>query len=298
MNRKNKRKNPSTNIKKIILAVLLLVCVFGGIKLVLAYKDDQVLAKKNNTQTQESTASSEHKTMPVVGQKEEDKKITGVDSQKVWNALNTYDYTNGGKKQVFLTFDDGPSLTNTPKILDILKKNDVKGTFFVIGKSLKIDGAPAILKQIYDDGMAIGNHSYSHNYKYLYPKRTLNLANFNEDFEKNAKLINASLGLPNFKTRVIRCPGGQMSWKNTKPLSDYLIDHNMASIDWNGLNGDAEGPKKNAEQLFQEAVKSGQKKNLVVLLMHDTYGKEDTVKSLDKIIKHYKSLGYEFKTLV
>ena len=71
----------------------------------------------------------------------------------------------------------------------------------------------------------------------------------------------------------------------------------MASIDWNALNSDAEGPKKNADQLYELAVKSSQGKNLVVLLMHDTYGKEETAKYLDKIIKYYKAAGYEFKTM-
>lgn len=238
------------------------------------------------------------KSQVVVGQKKEFKDVHGVDSQKVSNAMNTYDYDNGGKKEVFLTFDDGPSLTNTPNIIKILKDNNVKGTFFVIGKSLKMDGAPAILKDLYNEGMAIGNHSFSHDYAYLYPKRVLNLENFTADFKENEKLIKKSLEMDNFSTRVIRCPGGQISWKSTEPLNDYLIKNNMASIDWNALNGDAEGGKKNADQLYQEAVNSGKGKNLVVILMHDTYGKEETVKALDKIIKHYKSEGYEFKTLV
>ena len=299
--RSNSRKEKSGfSFKKILLLVIVVACVAGGVKIGMSYKaeQEQLQSAKLKKEQLANNLKEEEKTQPVVGQKKEFKDVYGVDSQRVWNALNTYDYDNGGKKEIFLTFDDGPSLTNTPHVLKTLKDNNVKATFFVIGKSLKIDGAPAILKQMYNEGMAIGNHSYSHDYAYLYPGRVLNMENFTADFKKNDALIKESLGMKNFSTRVIRCPGGQISWQKTEPLNEYLIKHNMASMDWNALNGDAEGPKKNADQLYEEAVKSGKGKNLVVILMHDTYGKEETAKALDRIIKHYKGLGYQFKTLV
>ena len=55
--------------------------------------------------------------------------------------------------------------------------------------------------------------------------------------------------------------------------------------------------KKNADQLVNEAIKTSEGKEMVVLLMHDTYGKEETAKALPQIIKYYKDNGYEFKTL-
>lgn len=296
--RRNSRKNKSRNIKKILLLLIVAISVAGSIKIGISYKRDrQALQAKMEQKKSLERELDKEESGPVIGQRAREKKLYGVDAQKVWNALNAYDYDNGGKKEVFLTFDDGPSLTNSPNILKILNDNKVKGTFFVIGRSLRMNGAPKILKDEYDSGMAIANHSYSHDYKFLYPGRVLNINNFISDFKKNDKLISDALG-KNFKTRVIRCPGGQISWQKTEPLNDYLITNNMASIDWNALNSDAEGPKKNADQLYEHAVKSSQGKNLVVLLMHDTYGKEETVKALDKIIKYYKSQGYEFKTLV
>lgn len=88
-----------------------------------------------------------------------------------------------------------------------------------------------------------------------------------------------------------------MSWKGMSPLDEYLDANNMASIDWNALNGDAEGGKKNAQQLIDYAIKTSQGKEMVVLLMHDTYGKEETAKALPTIIKYFKDNGYDFKTL-
>ena len=88
-----------------------------------------------------------------------------------------------------------------------------------------------------------------------------------------------------------------MSWKGMEPLDRYLDENKLVSIDWNALNADAEGPRKNAQQLADYAIKTAQGKEMVVMLMHDTYGKEETVKALPTIIKYFKDNGYEFRTL-
>ena len=66
-------------------------------------------------------------------------------------------------------------------------------------------------------------------------------------------------------------------------------------IDWNALSKDAEGPRKNAEQLTEEVKKTVGNKTKAVILMHDTYGKEETAKALPRIIKYLKNQGYEFR---
>lgn len=220
------------------------------------------------------------------------------DAKKIEERIKTYNYSNNGEKMVFLTFDDGPSVTNTPKILDILDKNNVKGTFFVLGSTLENGGqnAKSILKRTFDSGHSIGNHSYSHDMNKLYPGRNLDLNSFKEDFAKNDKLLKSILG-DKFSTKVLRCPGGYMSWKGMDKLDGYLKENNMVSIDWNALNKDAEGGRKNADQLAKIAIETSKNKEVVILLMHDTYSKEETVKALPDIIKHFKDNGYEFKTL-
>lgn len=239
----------------------------------------------------------EEKEVFYVGTNEEGKKYT-YNANKVAQKLDSYDYSNDGKKIVFLTFDDGTSKTNTPEVLRILKENDVKATFFLTGSNIENGGQVArdLVKQEFNEGHAIGNHSYSHDMKKLYPGRVLDLEAFKEDFKKNEDLLKEILG-QNFSTRVIRCPGGYMSWKNMQPLDEYLNENNMVSIDWNALNADAEGRKKDAQGLYEYAVKTSEGKEMVVLLMHDTYGKEETVKALPQIIKYFKDNGYDFKTL-
>ena len=202
-----------------------------------------------------------------------------------------------GVKVVYLTFDDGPSKTVTPKILDILKSENVHATFFVLGKEIdSSDESKELIKRTVSEGNAIGIHSYSHNYKYLYPNNIVNVDNFSEEVDKTNKSLKNVLG-DEFSTKVIRLPGGHMTWKGTEALDKYFTENGYSYIDWNALSKDAEGPKKNSEQLVQEVIKTAGTKQKVILLMHDTYGKEETAKSLPDIIHHFKDNGYEFRVI-
>ncbi|EET85005.1 polysaccharide deacetylase [Clostridium carboxidivorans P7] len=91
------------------------------------------------------------------------------------NKVSSSSYLNSNDpslnpKEVFLTFDDGPCINNTRKILSILKDNNVKASFFIVG--IKANENPQILKEISDSGMCVGVHTYSHDYKKIY--RNLN----------------------------------------------------------------------------------------------------------------------------
>ncbi|MGL5313129.1 MAG: polysaccharide deacetylase family protein [Peptostreptococcaceae bacterium] len=305
----NNKKKKKINKKRLAL-VLCIGCVIaiGGAKVVGAttsYIEEQRQEKIMEQQKAEAERLAKDKK-----QREEEeykKNMVGVsyegkqnsyDAIEVSNKLKNYDYSNNGEKIVFLTFDDGASKTVTPKILDTLKENDVNATFFVTGKTIEGGGeeAKSLVKRAFDEGNAIANHSYTHDYKYLYPGRTLNMENFKSDFQKTDELLKEIIG-SNFSTRVLRCPGGHMSWKGMSELDNYLAENNMASIDWNALNADAEGKKKNADELVEQAIKSSEGKEMVVLLMHDTYGKEETAKALPQIIQYFKDNGYAFKTL-
>lgn len=214
---------------------------------------------------------------------------------KRWNYLR-----EDGKKIAYLTFDDGPSTRVTTQILKILNKNNIKATFFVLGSVVeKSDEAKMILRQMVREGHAIGNHGYCHNYKVLYPARVADPVVLVEDMNKSEQVLKSVLG-KNFSTKVIRMPGGHMSWK-TKELDPVLEANGLTYIDWNALNGDAEGQTKTTEQLINRFKGSVQdlsgNDDVLVILMHDTNAKQTTVQSLQDIIDYLKSLGYEFRTL-
>ena len=303
------KKRKKINIKNSIIIVIIgIALIFAGFKLInwtvsyISEKNQERIERLKQEEAKRIAAEKKRKEeeeakKKMVGVNHEAKKYS-YDAVKVSEKLSKYDYSNNGEKIVFLTFDDGASTTVTPQILDTLKKENVKATFFVTGENIERGGEKAkeLIKKEFDSGNAIANHSYSHDYKYLYPDRTLNLENFLTDFKKTDEILKDILG-PYFSTRVIRCPGGHMSWKDMEPLDEYLKENNMASIDWNALNADAQGKKKSAEELVDYAIKTSEGKEMVVLLMHDTYGKEETAKALPQIIKYFKDNGYEFKTL-
>ena len=303
------KKRKKLNIKNtIILVIIAIALIFTGVKVVkftvtyISQKHQERIERQKQEEAERIAAEKKRKEEEeakkrMVGVNHEAKKYS-YDAVKVSEKLSKYDYSNNGEKIVFLTFDDGASTTVTPQILDTLEKENVKATFFVTGQNIERGGEEAreLIKREFNNGNAIANHSYTHDYHTLYPNRTLNLQNFLDDFEKTDEMLKDILG-PYFSTRVIRCPGGHMSWKGMEPLDEYLKENNMASIDWNALNADSQGKKKTASELVDYAIKSSEGKEMVVLLMHDTYGKEETAKSLPTIIKYFKDNGYEFKTL-
>ena len=290
--------NKKSNVKKAVLIIIALITITGIVSTTWAYVDNQKKIKAEQLKIEEEKRKAEEeKKKYTVGTSHEGKKYS-YDASVVAEKLKKYDYSNNGEKIVFLTFDDGTSTTNTPKVLDILKKEGVKATFFITGQNVEYGGEKArdLIKQEFNEGHAIANHSYTHDVKKLYPNRVLDIDAFKADFEKNDKMLKEVLG-KYFSTRVIRCPGGYGSWKGMEPLDEYLDENKMISIDWTSLNADAEGKKKNAKELANYAIKTSEGKEMVVLLMHDTYGKEETVKALPAIIKYFKDNGYEFKTL-
>ncbi|WML33505.1 polysaccharide deacetylase family protein [Clostridium sp. OS1-26] len=271
-------------------------------KIVQANKEVTASKVVSTNKAKESDIKIETKENMIVNRShninDEGQKYT-YDVKRVKDILDNKEESDG-KKIAFLTFDDGPSTTVTPKILDVLKEHNVKATFFLIGKSINSNEASKnLVKRTFREGHALGNHTYSHNLKSLYPENKINVDCFVEEVVKTNAAIKNIIG-QDFDTRVLRMPGGYMSREHYKDpnlaeLNNRLRD--MYSIDWNAYDFDSEGKKKNAEELLKEVKKSVGTKEKVVILMHDAYGKEETAKALPQIIKYLRDQGYEFKTL-
>ncbi len=187
-------------------------------------------------------------------------------------------------KTVYLTFDDGPSDRVTPKILDILAEEDVKATFFIIGKNAAT--RKNILKREICDGHTVGVHSYSHEYGKIYASPEALL----EDIDKCNELIKEVTGS---RSSLYRFPGGSFG------LSDRLINavtsHGMRYVDWNASFRDAEICNATPYQLYKAAVTTAANTESIVLLAHDSTTKTATAEALKDIIKHFKEEGYLFK---
>ncbi|ALB44224.1 MULTISPECIES: polysaccharide deacetylase family protein [Clostridium] len=309
----NNRNNPNKNIKVAKITILFIIISI----LVITVGNIVMQRFSNNTKTVQAldgnqNAKSESSDNQSKSETDSDE-LKSESNSEVENSAFVEKYLNqqmkgqrpdgaDGKKVVYLTFDDGPSETVTPQILDILKKEDVHATFFLIGKYIDKDQASKdLVKREFDEGNAIGNHTYSHDYNYLYPNGKINLENCMSDFEKTNQSLKNILG-QDFSTRAVRFPGGQMTWDKKDPsgaeaMDKALHDKDYHQIDWNSLSGDAEGAPKKAEQLKQEVIKTVANREKAIILMHDTYGKEETAKALPEVIEYLKGQGYEFKII-
>ncbi|MBP3916688.1 polysaccharide deacetylase family protein [Clostridium sp.] len=320
--RKQKKKK---NIIILITCALIISSAVIGTKLVLKQNKGnvQVTTKPNEeTNSQDKEVVDNFEDKEVTGNSEElesnivdnsgylsfeedpnadDAAMVAENTKGLLNGTKHYPVRTDGKKVVYLTFDDGPSTTNTPEILDVLDRYNVKATFFTLGKSIEgNEEAKNILKETARRGHAIANHTYSHDYSYLYPNRTMNVDNIISDIEKNNSIMKEVLG-EDFSTRVIRFPGGYWSWEGRTAMKEAMEQNGYYNVDWNALNKDAEGKQKNADELLQstkETVEAlGPDADSVVFLMHDTYGKEETVKALPQIIEYLQEKGFEFRTI-
>lgn len=190
-------------------------------------------------------------------------------------------------KFVYLTFDDGPTYVVTDALLDQLKKEKVKATFFVVGK--EIEGKELILKRIYKEGHSIGLHTYSHNFKKIYKSS----GDFINEMKKASNTIKGVIGIA---PKIIRFPGGSSKRLNTLTL-EALHKNNFKVYDWNVNVYDGINPYLSATQLAQNSHIIKGNKNIAIVLMHCNFNNKNTVKALPQIIKYYIDLGYKFKTI-
>lgn len=211
-------------------------------------------------------------------------------SQDTQNKINNIT-RNKEQKVVYLTFDDGPSKTVTPQILDILKQNDVKATFFVLGQMVTY--YPDVVKRTYDEGHYIANHGYSHVYSQIYGNKEA----FLEEIKKTDALVGKAIQKENYKSYLVRFPGGSTGGKYAgikKEIKTYLNENEYAYVDWNCLTKDSEG-KFTKEQLVQNFKETAGQKNALIILMHDAGNKQTTVEALSEIIPYLKEQGYQFE---
>lgn len=221
--------------------------------------------------------------------KEEERlaKIPQLTDEGKENLSNIYE---GDAKVAYLTFDDGPSI-NTKDILDILKANEIKATFFALGVQVK--EFPETTKRIYDEGHYIANHGYSHIYSKIYQSPETVIEEFNQC---NQEIVNA-IGVPEYNSHLFRFPGGFVGGKYqavknaTLPL---LEQNNILYVDWNALTGDSEKVNPDEAYLMGTLERTIQGKNKIVVLMHDAYAKRITVDVLQRVIDYLKEQGYEF----
>ena len=192
------------------------------------------------------------------------------------------------KPVVYLTFDDGPS-ANTERVLDILKANDIKATFFVVNNN--IEAHQHLYKRIVDEGHTLGIHTYSHQYTNIYSSVEEYLADFNKIFTKVYELTGV-------KPTVFRFPGGSINTYNQQiyfELISEMLRRGFVYYDWNVSSGDA-GEAFTSAAIHSTVVSGCMNKEKSIVLMHDSSTKHATVGALQGIIDSLKET-HEFRSI-
>jgi len=213
----------------------------------------------------------------------------GETSRKIIVGTKVNDSGSINNGSIYLTFDDGPSYGTTNKILDILKEEGVKATFFVT-----CNGPDNLIKRMYDEGHTIALHTATHNYSYIYSS----IDNYFNDLNKVSDRVKRITGID---SKIIRFPGGSSNTisRNYKKgimteLSYLLLNSGYRYYDWN-VDGMDASTARNSSDVYYNVTANLSMNRANVVLMHDT--KNITVGALSDIIDFGKNNGYQFKKI-
>jgi peptidoglycan/xylan/chitin deacetylase (PgdA/CDA1 family) len=187
------------------------------------------------------------------------------------------------EKEIYLTFDDGPTPEITDWVLEQLKKHKAKATFFCIGKN--ISNFPTIFKNIINEGHSIGNHTNNHLNGWKENPKT-----YLDNILKSENILNA-YKLPN-KTKLFRPPYGKIKPSQIQKLKRK----NYKIIMWNILSADFD-IKTTPEMCVKNVLKNTKKGAIIVF--HDSIKASERLKhTLPIILETLSKKGYQFKALI
>ncbi|MBQ8985248.1 polysaccharide deacetylase [Candidatus Saccharibacteria bacterium] len=188
---------------------------------------------------------------------------------------------------IYLTFDDGPG-DYTGRLLDILKKHDVKATFFVTGR-----GDDSLILREHNEGHTVGLHTWSHVYEDVYRS----VDSYFADLYKIQDRVKRITGV---ESKLIRFPGGSSNLVSAQyvrglmsTLTREVEARGFSYFDWNVVSGDA-GGTYTSDGVYNN-VTSRLREGANVVLQHDI--KDFSVDAVDRIIEYGKSHGFDFKPL-
>lgn len=293
-------KNNKIKVIVIFVMAILFIAIFSMLGIHCAKQYNAKIIAKRKTKVN-NNASIINQGVKYDNKNNKGELVVGIEDREQVKTSLLPAYTENSKKNMkniynektkvaYLTFDDGPSTAVTPLILDLLKEQNIKATFFVLGSNVKKN--PDIVKRAYLEGHYIANHGYSHNYSKIYDKAKNVLVEYN----KTEKAIQEAIGNSQYSSHLFRFPGGYTGGKYAKVKKEagkLLNENNISYIDWNVLTGDAAGA--NTKEKIIKNIKSHTKdKGNIVVLMHDASSKILTYETLNEVIDYLRSQGYTF----
>lgn len=314
----NAKNTHTAKIKLSLLPILVFIISLILISVQIAFSWNNLLAKNETTNTSQTIASTsqqevqnttkttksetnntpatidnnknttnttETQSRPTENKTNENKTQTNkISENKTAESKTT---TSNGKSIAYLTFDDGPSsITNS--VLDILKKYNVKATFFVINSG---SYNKTTLQREVNEGHTIGLHAYDHNYAIAYKDDNSYL----DGIDKLRAKVKADTG---FDSHYIRFPGGSsntISKRYSKGIMSRITktakQRGYKYYDWNVDDDDA-GRARTADDCYNNVVKELRPNRSNIVLMHDFGTNKKILDALPRIIEYCQKNGY------
>ena len=291
-----------SKVKQIILFITL-GTIFSAGAVVLGMKIPQKVNELNSvkeTMAQvEQSKTEQEKVLQELGVQVEalntqiEKVTIDLEKAKEQNPDLAQTLSQSETKYAYLTFDDGPS-ENTAKILDFLKANQIRATFFVIGKE-NMDG---IYKRIVDEGHTLAIHSNTHDYSSIYQS----VDTFMEDIDTLANNLEKITGV---RPTIMRFPGGSNNTVSNRYGGDDLMDQIIETVeesgytyfDWNVDSMDASASRQDKNVIIDSVINGAGNKKEAIILMHDAAAKTTTVDALPEIVSELRKKGFVFEKI-
>ena len=226
-------------------------------------------------------------------------KISDTEYEFVYTAIDSSGNMSIAKRKIViatgvicLTFDDGPSSV-TPEVLDVLKENNIKATFFILDYS---EQSKSMIQRIIDEGHTLAIHGMSHDYSKIYASSEATLENFTSLQKKIKKDFN-------YDVKYVRFPGGASNTISRNYCEGVMTEavkkvqeESLEYYDWN-VDVDDAGSARTPSEIYNNFVDGILPGVENIVLMHDGEGHMPTAKALQEIINYAKENGYVFTAI-
>lgn len=270
-------------INKIIIYTMSIACVFVftfSVTRLNEIKDSKTVVQTSSTIQSVEGLNNKKIGWGIKRNDNHEQPDVGTLNKQILDKYEGYSIGNKDSKKVYLTFDEGYEAGYTEKILEVLKQNEVKATFFITAHY--VNTQPELVQKIIDEGHIIGNHTVNH-------KSMPDLDT--ETIKKEVMNLHTSIYEKyNYEMKYLRPPKGEYSEKTvayTKSLGYTTVMWSLAYDDWDEQK---QGREDYAKQKILDNVHNG-----AIILLHGN--SKDNTNVLDYCIKETKKMGYEFKSL-
>lgn len=262
--------------KKKIISIFMIIVLF----IIVIYLSSISNTSKNTIETNASVSSNKKIGWGIKRESDHKQPDLGSSNKKVLEENNGIALGNGEKNYIYLTFDEGYEAGYTPKILEVLKENNVPATFFITAHF--VNTQPDLVQRMIDEGHIVGNHTVNH-------KSMPDLSD--EEIKKEVMdLHQVILEKFNYEMKYIRPPKGEFSERTiqeTNKLGYKTVMWSFAYEDW---NENKQPDEEKAKKMILDNLHNGE-----IMLLHGNSKTNTNI--LESVIKEAKSMEYEFMSL-